>query len=148
MFIKIPAMIGISVTSAFFRTVTAFFIFVTEIFSEYLKPVLPDIFETVCKDISLNKLRTAFNIKTGCDITVCHYTCDISSGSTYIVPITHFTFIFHAKIMTATVCNRFPRNSLVTNIFKHIAIIVICKNKFRMLFCTSDRLNIDNSPTL
>ena len=96
MFIEIPAVICAAVAEILIRTDRTGFIFITEIFPEYLKLIFPDIFEIIFQDVALYEFRTAFNIQTGDNIAVrCNTRC-VDSGHTEKIPVTDVPFVFES----------------------------------------------------
>ena len=76
----------VAVTKVLFGTVTALFIQIGKIAPEEFEAVLPDIFETVFEDISLDGLGTALDIEASDDIAVCGDAGRIDAGDAKEVP--------------------------------------------------------------
>ena len=67
-FIKVPGVICSALAE--FKFTALFAVSAGEAFSEYLKFVFPDVFETIFENVAHDEFRTAFNIKTGGNVTV------------------------------------------------------------------------------
>ena len=135
-------------TTAFLTASGAFLVKVTEVAAENFETVIPHVLEAVAENISLYELRTTLDIKTGSDIAISHNTCNICTGSADIVPVADFAFIFETEIMTATVCDRFAIDTHIADILEHIAVIIGGKQKLGVVFSTTDRLDINDTPRI
>ena len=136
----------VAVTEVLFGTVTALFIQIGKIAPEEFEAVLPDIFETVFEDISLDGLGTALDIEASDDIAVCGDAGRIDAGDAKEVPVTDFTLIFVSEIMTASVADRFACDPFVSYEFKDVLMIFRRQKKFRVILGAAHRFDADDTP--
>ena len=77
MFIKVPAVVGITVAELPLITLRASRVIIRKVTTENLEFIFPNLAETVTQYISLHKLRSALNIKTSKYIAIRTDTCRI-----------------------------------------------------------------------
>lgn len=106
MVLKIPGMAGATHAVIAVLTISAGIIISGFITSEDFEFVPPYIRKPALMNVSLNYARSSFNIKTASYIPGTGNTGNCCAGHTGKVPVSDFTFIIKAEIVTASVADR------------------------------------------